>query len=103
MNLRATDHPEFDAWRWNEYWIPLDVVIEFKRDVYQMALTELARFLPRGAHHNRYLRSGMRPHHREDIGRNVERASMPSGGRDPDPAETPPLPLDQRRHEPPAV
>ena len=46
MNLRATDHPEFDAWRWNEYWIPLDVVIEFKRDVYQMALTELARFLP---------------------------------------------------------
>ena len=48
MNLRATDHPEFDAWRWNEYWIPLEVVIEFKRDVYQMALTELARFLPRG-------------------------------------------------------
>ena len=44
MNLRATDHPEFDAWRWNDYWVPLDVVIEFKRDVYQMALTELARF-----------------------------------------------------------
>ncbi|MGZ5237637.1 MAG: hypothetical protein ACXWCV_15105, partial [Caldimonas sp.] len=66
MNLRATDHPEFDAWRWNDYWVPLDVVIEFKRGVYQMALTELARFLPRGAQHNRYLRSGMRPHHRED-------------------------------------
>jgi putative (di)nucleoside polyphosphate hydrolase len=66
MNLRATDHPEFDAWRWNEYWIPLEVVIEFKRDVYQMALTELARFLPRATHHNRYLRSGMRPHHRDD-------------------------------------
>ena len=66
MNLRATDHPEFDAWRWNEYWIPLDVVIEFKRDVYQMALTELARYLPRGGQHNRYLRSGMRPHHREE-------------------------------------
>ena len=49
MNLRATDHPEFDAWRWNEYWVPLDVVIEFKRGVYQMALTELARFLPNGA------------------------------------------------------
>ncbi|KMQ79967.1 Adenosine (5')-pentaphospho-(5'')-adenosine pyrophosphohydrolase [Candidatus Burkholderia pumila] len=43
--LRATDHPEFDAWRWNEYWVPLDAVIEFKRDVYQMALTELSRFL----------------------------------------------------------
>ena len=45
----------------------LELVIEFKRDVYQMALTELARFLPRGAHHNRYLRSGMRPHHRDDL------------------------------------
>ena len=22
MNLRATDHPEFDAWRWNDYWVP---------------------------------------------------------------------------------
>ena len=64
--MRATDHPEFDAWRWNEYWIPLDVVIEFKRDVYQMALTELARFLPRSSQHNRYLRAGMRPHHRDD-------------------------------------
>jgi putative (di)nucleoside polyphosphate hydrolase len=66
MNLRATDHPEFDAWRWNEYWVPLDVVIEFKRDVYQMALSELARYLPRPAHHNRYLRAGMRPHGRDD-------------------------------------
>jgi putative (di)nucleoside polyphosphate hydrolase len=34
--------------------------------VYQMALTELARFLPRAHHHNRYLRSGLRPHHRGD-------------------------------------
>ena len=66
MNLRATDHPEFDAWRWNEYWVPLEVVIEFKRDVYQMALTELARFLPRSNHQNRYLRSGMRLQRRDD-------------------------------------
>jgi putative (di)nucleoside polyphosphate hydrolase len=62
LNLRATDHPEFDAWRWNEYWVPLEAVIEFKRDVYQMALSELARFLPRqlGQHQNRYLRSSLR-------------------------------------------
>ena len=60
MNLRATDHPEFDAWRWNEYWVPLDMVIVFKRGVYEMALTELARYLPRTNHHNRYLRSGLR-------------------------------------------
>lgn len=43
LNLRATNHLEFDAWRWNDYWVPLDVVIEFKRGVYEMALTELAR------------------------------------------------------------
>ena len=47
LNLRATDHPEFDAWRWNDYWVPLDVVVEFKRGVYEMALTELSRFVPR--------------------------------------------------------
>jgi putative (di)nucleoside polyphosphate hydrolase len=45
--LRATTHPEFDAWRWNSYWVPLDAVIEFKRDVYQLALTELSRFVRR--------------------------------------------------------
>ncbi|WP_423195967.1 MULTISPECIES: RNA pyrophosphohydrolase [unclassified Cupriavidus] len=47
IKLRATDHPEFDAWRWSQYWVPLEAVIEFKRDVYQMALTELSRFLHR--------------------------------------------------------
>ncbi|MDR0226946.1 MAG: RNA pyrophosphohydrolase [Burkholderiaceae bacterium] len=68
LNLRATDHPEFDAWRWNDYWVPLDVVVEFKRGVYEMALTELARFLPRGEQQrNRYLRSGMRPRESHEI------------------------------------
>jgi putative (di)nucleoside polyphosphate hydrolase len=61
LNLRATSHPEFDAWRWNDYWVPLDVVVEFKRDVYQMALTELARYLPKGDGRGRYLRSAQRP------------------------------------------
>jgi putative (di)nucleoside polyphosphate hydrolase len=60
LNLRATNHPEFDAWRWNDYWVPLDVVVEFKRGVYEMALTELARYLPRHDSRNRYLRSSMR-------------------------------------------
>ncbi|MEY2810951.1 MAG: hypothetical protein RLZ66_2462, partial [Pseudomonadota bacterium] len=60
LNLRATNHPEFDAWRWNDYWVPLDVVVEFKRGVYEMALTELARYLPRQDHRNRYLRGGPR-------------------------------------------
>ena len=56
LNLRATNHPEFDAWRWNDYWVPLDVVVEFKRGVYEMALTELSRYLPRQEGRNRYLR-----------------------------------------------
>ena len=60
LNLRATEHPEFDAWRWHDYWVPLDVVIEFKRGVYELALTELSRFLPRTNTRNRYLRGGNR-------------------------------------------
>ena len=43
--LRASTHPEFDAWRWSHYWVPLEAVIEFKRQVYQLALIELARIL----------------------------------------------------------
>jgi putative (di)nucleoside polyphosphate hydrolase len=57
LNLRATNHPEFDAWRWNDYWVPLDVVIEFKRGVYEMALTELSRFLPRPEPRGRFMRT----------------------------------------------
>ncbi len=50
VQLRASEKPEFDAWRWNEYWVPLDSVVEFKREVYQLALSELVRFLRRPAH-----------------------------------------------------
>jgi len=63
LNLRATDHPEFDAWRWNDYWVTLDVVVEFKRSVYEMALNELSRYVPRAAHgeqRNRFMRGGAR-------------------------------------------
>jgi putative (di)nucleoside polyphosphate hydrolase len=56
VSLRASTKPEFDAWRWHEYWVPLESVIEFKRDVYQKALTELARFLPARA--SRWGRTG---------------------------------------------
>jgi len=56
VSLRATAKPEFDAWRWNDYWVPLDSVIEFKRGVYEQALSELIRFLDadrRGWQHRR--------------------------------------------------
>ena len=45
VSLRASAHPEFDAWRWNDYWVPLEDVIEFKRRVYESALNELAPHL----------------------------------------------------------
>jgi putative (di)nucleoside polyphosphate hydrolase len=45
VKLRASGHPEFDAWRWHSYWVPFDAVIEFKRDVYRQALIELHRYL----------------------------------------------------------
>jgi putative (di)nucleoside polyphosphate hydrolase len=45
VSLRATAKPEFDAWRWNDYWVPLDAVIEFKRGVYEQALNELVRYV----------------------------------------------------------
>ena len=33
--------PEFDGWKWVNYWYPINQVIEFKRDVYRRALREL--------------------------------------------------------------
>jgi len=57
VSLRACSHPEFDAWRWNEYWVSMDTVVDFKRDVYRLALEELERYLHKD---ERYLRQGMR-------------------------------------------
>src|SRR5512134_81704 len=48
ISLRASGHPEFDAWRWHDYWVPLEAVIDFKRDVYRQALIELHRYLVAG-------------------------------------------------------
>jgi putative (di)nucleoside polyphosphate hydrolase len=59
VKLRASGHPEFDAWRWNDYWVPLDCVIEFKREVYRQALLELHRFLQDDARAR--LRTAARP------------------------------------------
>jgi putative (di)nucleoside polyphosphate hydrolase len=84
VNLRLTDHPEFDAWRWHDYWVPLDVVIEFKRDVYQRALQELSRFVtwPPGGQErrqsSRYLRQ---PHERRGQGGNGGNGGNVQGNR----------------------
>ncbi|MBS1174231.1 MAG: rppH [Burkholderiaceae bacterium] len=65
VNLRASTHPEFDAWRWHDYWIPLEDVIEFKREVYKEALEELSLLLfqPKQFRHANY-RPRTSAHHR---------------------------------------
>ncbi len=45
VRILGSGHPEFDAWRWHDYWIPLETVIDFKREVYRQALIELHRYL----------------------------------------------------------
>lgn len=43
--LNVSAKPEFDEWRWVEYWTPVEQIIDFKRDVYQRALSELEPLL----------------------------------------------------------
>ena len=39
--LSSSGQPEFDDWRWVNYWYPVEQVVDFKRDVYKRALQEL--------------------------------------------------------------
>jgi putative (di)nucleoside polyphosphate hydrolase len=41
VQLDACETPEFDRWRWVEFWRPVNEVIYFKRRVYARALHEL--------------------------------------------------------------
>lgn len=43
--LNHSRHPEFDEWRWIDYWTALDGIVSFKRHVYRCALTELEPLL----------------------------------------------------------
>lgn len=45
VRLDFGQRPEFDAWRWVDYWQPLSEVVAFKREVYDSALHELAPLL----------------------------------------------------------
>lgn len=45
VRLDASGKPEFDSWRWIDYWAALDQVIAFKRPVYERALAELEPLL----------------------------------------------------------
>ena len=45
VRLDCCDHPEFDRWRWVDFWRPVNEVIYFKRRVYARALHELGPHL----------------------------------------------------------
>jgi putative (di)nucleoside polyphosphate hydrolase len=49
IRLDADGAPEFDAWRWVDYWAPLTQIVNFKREVYRLALEELACRMPAAA------------------------------------------------------
>jgi len=40
-----TDQPEFERWRWVDYWTPVREVVYFKRRVYARALHELGKLI----------------------------------------------------------
>jgi putative (di)nucleoside polyphosphate hydrolase len=41
IRLDCSERPEFDTWRWVDYWFPISDVVYFKREVYRQALAEL--------------------------------------------------------------
>ncbi|MFO1494081.1 MAG: RNA pyrophosphohydrolase [Lysobacterales bacterium] len=43
VRLDSSEHPEFDLWRWVDFWYPLDHVVAFKRAVYERALRHLSQ------------------------------------------------------------
>lgn len=47
IRFDTTGSPEFDEWRWVDYWQPLEQVIAFKRQVYKKALREFESWFTR--------------------------------------------------------
>ncbi|MDG0998450.1 MAG: RNA pyrophosphohydrolase [Gammaproteobacteria bacterium] len=45
IKLDCNSEPEFDDWRWVDYWYPLEKVVSFKREVYKEALEQLSSSL----------------------------------------------------------
>jgi len=46
FDLAASRKPEFDGWKWVNYWYPIEDGVFFKRRVYQCALSQLESCLP---------------------------------------------------------
>jgi putative (di)nucleoside polyphosphate hydrolase len=45
VQLDHSERPEFDHWRWIDFWEPLGEVVAFKQQVYRQALQELRPLL----------------------------------------------------------
>ena len=45
LRFDSTDQPEFDRWRWVDYWTPVREVVYFKRRVYVRALHDLGKLM----------------------------------------------------------
>ena len=45
VRLDTSKKPEFDSWRWIDYWDPAEQVVAFKRNVYEQALKQLAPYI----------------------------------------------------------
>ncbi|KAA3627695.1 MAG: RNA pyrophosphohydrolase [Proteobacteria bacterium] len=61
VKLDCCDRPEFDCWRWVNYWHPLREVVSFKRGVYHRALNEFAHLLFPEGRQRRYDQRGPIP------------------------------------------
>jgi len=45
LHFDFTNQPEFDRWRWTDYWTPVREVVYFKRRVYVRALQALGKYM----------------------------------------------------------
>ena len=80
IDFEATDHPEFDGFIWVNYWYPVRNVVNFKRDVYRAALSELMgpmfRFQLKGksSHRPEQKRSEKKHKHKEKSGNRPQKS-----------------------------
>jgi putative (di)nucleoside polyphosphate hydrolase len=45
LRFDLTSQPEFERWRWTDYWTPVREVVYFKRRVYVRALQALGKYM----------------------------------------------------------
>lgn len=50
IHLDRAPNPEFDEWRWVDFWYPIDHVIAFKKEVYEKVLTEFEPYIKAEVH-----------------------------------------------------